>query len=463
GYGFYWFRLATNVAPPEWHTDRRPVEDLAVLVLFDGWNSLFRDRVVPWRIAMAGKTLAQFETELLPRFMTRQRWFGGAAAPARAQLVDHALLEHGGRDWLLALLDSDSASRWFVPLGLGWEDHEEDRLRQLAPAALAKVRMQAQVGLLADALADPLFGQALVEAIANQRELRTAHGLLRFVPAAGFTALAGPDVPSQTHLQPLAASHGSVVQLGERLLLKVLRRVSGTGEFEMTRFLSEVAGFEHSAPLAGSVQYQASDGTHHTVALLLGYVPNQGDAFAYAVEQLSRQLERPPAIVGMDDNASPAFEEGLLARIRKLGERTAALHGALARPTGDPAFDPVRSPTAGGLQTRIHGAYRLQEVLLVNDDFVIIDFQGGEHQSPLRDVSSMLRSFDSARATALQQSEGQPEAEAARREKLSQHWLLAVSEAFVKAYGEAAVAAGLWPDQVAFDAALASQLSQSGD
>jgi maltose alpha-D-glucosyltransferase/alpha-amylase len=112
GYGFYWFRLATNVAAPEWHTDRRPVEDLAVLVLFDGWNSLFRDRVVPWRIAMAGKTLAQFETELLPRFMARQRWFGGAAAPARAQLVDHALLEHGGRDWLLALLDSDSASRW---------------------------------------------------------------------------------------------------------------------------------------------------------------------------------------------------------------------------------------------------------------------------------------------------------------------------------------------------------------
>ena len=71
-YGFFWFRLATDAAPPDWHLQRLPVEDLAVLVLFDGWNSLFRDRVVPWRIAMATKTLAQFEGDLLPRFLARQ-------------------------------------------------------------------------------------------------------------------------------------------------------------------------------------------------------------------------------------------------------------------------------------------------------------------------------------------------------------------------------------------------------
>jgi maltose alpha-D-glucosyltransferase / alpha-amylase len=52
-YGFFWFRLATDVQPPEWHACRQAVEDLAVLVLFDGWNSPLRDRVVPWRIAMA--------------------------------------------------------------------------------------------------------------------------------------------------------------------------------------------------------------------------------------------------------------------------------------------------------------------------------------------------------------------------------------------------------------------------
>ena len=451
GYGFYWFRLTTNVAAPEWHTDRRPVEDLTVLVLFDGWNSLFRDRVVPWRINMASKTLAQLETEVLPRFMKRQRWAGNAA-PARASLADHALLNHDGRDWLLALLDTGPASsRWFVPLALAWEDHEEERVRQLAPAALAKVRMQAQVGLLADALADPLFGRAVVQAVAERRELRCAHGLLRFVPARNFAALAGADVQAHAPLQVLTAGQGSVVQLGERLVLKVLRRVQGNAEFEITRFLSEVAHFEHSAPLAGSVQYQAADGSTQTLALLLGYVPNQGDAFGFAVEQLARQLERPPvaAVAG----ASPAFEEGLLARVRKLGVRSAQLHAALAHKTGDPAFN-AAAATSSGPQIRVHGAYRLQEVLLVNDDFVIIDFQGCGWQSPLYDVATMLRSFESARAGALQQAEGLPEAETARRETLSRQWLQAVRQAFVLSYGQAAVAAGLWPDAAAFDAAL---------
>ena len=46
-----------------------PREDLPVLVLFDGWTSFFRDRVVPWRIGMAEQMRAQFETEMLPRFL----------------------------------------------------------------------------------------------------------------------------------------------------------------------------------------------------------------------------------------------------------------------------------------------------------------------------------------------------------------------------------------------------------
>ncbi|MFU8803343.1 MAG: maltose alpha-D-glucosyltransferase [Bradymonadaceae bacterium] len=64
----------------------------------------------------------------------------------------------------------------------------------------------------------------------------------------------------------------------------------------------------------------------------------------------------------------------------------------------------------GGLRTRIHGDFHLQEVLLKDDDFVIIDFEGhpwlpiGERRikrSPLRDVASMIRSFHHAALTAL--------------------------------------------------------------
>ena len=66
GHGFLWFRLAAGADVPAWHEERLPRDELPVLVLFDGWASLFRERVVPWRIALAEKGRAQFERDVLP-------------------------------------------------------------------------------------------------------------------------------------------------------------------------------------------------------------------------------------------------------------------------------------------------------------------------------------------------------------------------------------------------------------
>jgi len=511
-YGFFWFRLATDVAPPEWHTQRLPVEDLAVLVLFDGWNSLFRDRVVPWRITMATKTLAQFEAELLPRFLARQRWFDIAPdAAAQHRIAEHAVLAQGGREWLLTLVETQAAAnakettRWFVPLALGWEDGEDERLRQLAPGALAKVRMQARMGVMADAVNDPAFCAALVQAIGTGQELRAAKGKLRCVPTRRFAAIAGvealPGAPDHGLLQALPAGRNSTARVGERLFLKLLRplRQGVNAEVEVGRFLLDVAGFTHAAALAGSVEFVAADGSTSTLALLQAWVPNQGSAWNLAVEQLARQLERTDGVVtpAGDDAVAAAF----LDRATLLAQRSAELHAALASPGGGAAFDPepvtaadlrqwvaatraaatatlallaalpaprraaiaaaidhivtraAAAPVAGS-KSRIHGGYRLQEILVVHNDFAIVDFEhdparspvaARTKQSPLRDVASMLRSFDQARAAAL--LTGTPaDTELARREADTRAWGEAVREAFLQAYASAAVAAGLWPD-----------------
>src|SRR5581483_4339057 len=162
-YGFLWFRLQRNEDVRSWHDERTLREELPVLVLFDGWNSLYRDRVVPWRIAMAEKIRAQLERALLPPYLAAQRWYGGKGAVLKRVALQESL-EWPYRDdasWLIATFTAEreggATQMYFVPLALAWEEVEEERYRALLPAGIAKVRQQAQIGVLADALGDERF------------------------------------------------------------------------------------------------------------------------------------------------------------------------------------------------------------------------------------------------------------------------------------------------------------------
>ncbi len=517
-HGFYWFRLTTDTPAPEWHAERLAPETLPVLVLFDGWLSLFRDRVVPWRIGMADKLRNQFETQLAPAFVARQRWFPAKGERIeRVRLVEDALLETPGRTWLLTFADAigpRETERFFLPLALAWEDTEEDRMRQVAPGALAKVRQQAAVGLLADALADETFFRAVVEAIGAGREIKATAGTVRFVPSRSFAALAGGTREDMSPVKMLNVSSNSAAVLGDKLFMKVYRRVREgiNPELEMGRFLADVVDFEYCVPLAGHVEYVDRAGKVETLVLLQAFVDNQGDAWTFAVDALARSLESARGAPG----APPPFDS-FLALVRTLATRTAQLHIALARRTGDPAFDPepvqaaditawvdrVRADidktldqlgTAGerlspaqraraqqvldarprlqeqverhaaqppqGFKTRYHGDYHLGQVLLVRNDFLIIDFEGEparpfaerrRKHSALRDVAGMWRSFDYARYMALRQV-AQHEGDVEKLAPLAAAWLGQARDGFITAYAEAAVAGGRYAGMEAFSA-----------
>jgi maltose alpha-D-glucosyltransferase/alpha-amylase len=123
-YGFYWFRLASDATPPDWHTQVSPPQEHPMLVLFDSWTSFFREAVLPWRIGMAEKLRARLETEVLPRFLEAQRWYAQKGeALGRAVLRDHAVWSVGPISWLIAFVDVKD-SLYFLPLALAWEEEE---------------------------------------------------------------------------------------------------------------------------------------------------------------------------------------------------------------------------------------------------------------------------------------------------------------------------------------------------
>ena len=438
GYGFYWFKLTKDAEAPSWHEQILSLDERPVLVLFDGWSSLFRDRVVPWRIGMAEKTRLQFETDTLPRFIETQRWYAAKGTPIeRAHIIDHVLWQEGKTSWIVALLQvtaGGEAANYFMPLALAWEERDEERVRNISTAAIAKIRQQSSVGVMGDAFADEAFCQSLVTAMAKPREIATAQGKLEFRPTAAFKRLAGADVGSLPAARPQGSSSNTIVVLGERLILKGYRRLrSGASpELEIGMYLTDTVHFANCAPLAGVLQYRDKDAEPTLLAMLQAYVANQGDGWTWSLEYLRRHLEEhrtAPATDAPPANAHDAY----LAMIRILAVRTAELHRALATPTKEPAFAPqpltradldaykqrateeaknalnllkghvgeltgpdrdkanavlaardeilrrIAASVASepkGTKIRIHGDYHLGQVLLTRNDFILIDFEG---------------------------------------------------------------------------------------
>jgi maltose alpha-D-glucosyltransferase/alpha-amylase len=110
--------------------------------------------------------------------------------------------------------------------------------------------------------------------------------------------------------------------------------------------------------------------------------------------------------------------------------------------------------TPSGLCLRVHGDYHLGQVLTVDGDFVILDFEGEptrslaerrEKQSPLKDVAGMIRSYHyAAYAGLFAHTHDRPD-DFARFEPWAVAWYRGVASAFLHEYLTAARAAAFLP------------------
>jgi len=103
---------------------------------------------------------------------------------------------------------------------------------------------------------------------------------------------------------------------------------------------------------------------------------------------------------------------------------------------------------------RYHGDYHLGQVLRVENDFVITDFEGepartveerSRKHSPLRDVAGMLRSFSYVSSVATNHTTIERPADRHRLGPLVQIWEQQTAEAFLKGYEDAIGDCPVWP------------------
>ena len=439
-YGFYWFILASSAALPHWHIQpSEPLPELTTLVLRNGIADV-----------TSGMSLGVIEGEILPRYLMRRRWFASKDKDVEStRLVGVEAVAGRYLEILLAEVEislGERSERYQLPLGIAWDDQTKSALPQ--QLALARVRQRRRVGYLTDAFALDEFARGVIWGLRESvvRSVRT--GEIRLVPTAAFQRV---QIPDDVEIRRLSAeqSNSSLI-LGEVAVIKLVRRVMPgiNPEVEMSRYLTE-QGYANAPPLLGEVTRTTNDGTFYTMIVVQGFIVNQGDAWQWTLDYLSR-LGQTIGVADKSRSDESDASSGYGPFARALGTRLAELHAVLAKPANDPAFDPEvagaadvenwsegakaqlvaafdtlagvkewQSPEMAAqvvllqkhraallkllpklaraglksLRTRIHGDFHLGQVLVASGDAVIIDFEG-EPSKPVqarRAKSSPLR------------------------------------------------------------------------
>jgi maltose alpha-D-glucosyltransferase/alpha-amylase len=432
-YGFYWFLLADEAEAPGWHVEWvQSMPEFMTLVLKNGIDGV-----------IAGRNKDMVESQILKGFLPNQRWFAAKDdAITEATGSDHAVLHHRGKEFLLPVYtintDTGKPSDYFLPLSIAWETRDDDPFQRLAPFTIAKVRRGPNVGALHDATADPAFTIAMIEAMLTGTDISSgAGGTISFQPTETGRGIV---LNHADEIQRLSREQSNTsITVGDAMVLKVLRRLEQGNhpEIEVGAYLTDVARFEHIPPLYGSVALKDSGGRETALAVLQGFIRNQGDGWSYTQDYLDRVMEE--ALLASPEAADEdtGNHEYFLTLMTLLGTRVAEMHKAFALDSGLPAFQPVEATDgdfkawADGLslqaaqartmlerakdslsenervlcealfdawpriderverlrvlsdgnpdhlvKTRFHGDFHLGQVLMAHNDWVFLDFEG---------------------------------------------------------------------------------------
>ncbi|HET7466829.1 MAG TPA: maltose alpha-D-glucosyltransferase [Candidatus Dormibacteraeota bacterium] len=354
-HSFYWFSLAPKPSQQllsDWGLTATTLPEVRVPA---SWESVLTD---------GGKEA--FEGVLV-NYVRQRRWFAGKARRLKSisitDWIDIRTAE--GIAYLATIVASyaeGDPDTYLLPIAHANAVESSQIIERWPHAAIAWVKApgQEQRGLLYDALGPPGFADALLSAMARRRRFSGPKGTLVGSTTKAFVRLRGPEtIKLEANLSAAEQSNNSVV-FGERLILKVFRRVEEgiNPELELGRFLTERTSFAQIAPLAGGLEYRPDHGDAISVAVLQGYVPNQGDAWKYTQSTLASYFK---AVELLADGSPPALPPGMLFSglgelpelavqtvgayldsARLLGKRTAELHLALASDPDDIAFSPER-------------------------------------------------------------------------------------------------------------------------
>ncbi|MGV3531221.1 MAG: putative maltokinase [Chthoniobacteraceae bacterium] len=306
------------------------------------------------------------EEAALPKYVQRARWFGGKAREPRSFRIQEMIRVSGDADGmcglaLLAVEYGDGAGETYsLPLEVTDPGRETERVEREFPGSILARTSDGCV--VFDAVHGECFRAALLRLLATGEEIAATSGSVVGTRGSAMPPNAADGLPSK--VLRVEQSNSSIIysepagEAGEAgvLFVKLFRKLEHgiNPDVEITRFLAEERGFSHVPPFGGIVEYRQGAGEPQVLALALGLVPNEGDAWSYALKEVRRFYERvleagvggeAPAPITLFGNGEPSsvlrkMIGDFYPRVEQLGTRTGEMHAALGSDASQAEFAP---------------------------------------------------------------------------------------------------------------------------
>jgi len=318
-----------------------------------------------YREVMRGKKQERLGLILID-FLRQSRWFGGKGRVIRQLSIKESApvqkkINASGYFLICEVTYNEGTPEWyFLPL-FYTRGEEALSIKQRWPqAVISEVNIGDENGIFYDGSFSKLFHILMMEMMTRRKKIKGEKG--DFMALRGQRLkrlLQGVELPLKSEVLDAEQSNTSIVY-DKNLILKIYRRLDQGPhpDVELERFLTEKACFSHIPPFAGSFEYQEPGEPPVSVAMLQGYIPNQGDAWRYVLDRVNQYTERVfsqrkelskksvtpfPLLEKKTENKNEL--EGLvsgffLEMMGLLGKRTGELHLALSSPRDGTDFEP---------------------------------------------------------------------------------------------------------------------------
>ena len=351
-HSFHWFALeAPAVAEEHTHPEERP---LSCITVTTGWEDVVRGEA---RGALA---------EILPAYLQSTTWFGRKGVPILATTIVESIAipvhKQSAYITMVRVQYAEGESQLYtLPLACATGAEAKHLCETAAHAVIARLRRAGAVHDDAGYLYDPMWSAPFAQALLN-----VAAGPRRW---KGYLGVLEPTATSVLHTYQAAARRGltpatievdhnnTSVVYGNRLILKLFRCIDEglNPDLEIGRFLTE-HGFAHTPPVAAALAYKPHRGEPISLAILQGYVPNQGELWdiiqvalrSYFAHVRGTAPKTPLCVRTLLEFADPALSPKVQADLEQcrelahlLGQRTAEMHLTLASDETTTAFAPM--------------------------------------------------------------------------------------------------------------------------